>query len=122
MSKLNILVIEPDNKPYLKTIKNELTEFQKIVGGNIEVAYDYEDRNIVYVINDENKINGSEFNKALIHNHKIFDYICGTFFICGDTGNDFKDISEADAEYYSKRYSQKEILVNCNGKLGVFRY
>ena len=72
VSKITVLVVEMDRKPYLKTMNNKLIEFNRIVDGNIELI-EYE-RNVLLICSEE-ELHQKEFNKT-IGEHKIY----GTFF------------------------------------------
>ena len=41
--KINVLVVEPEKKPYPKEISSELASLQKEVGGYIQAVYPYEE-------------------------------------------------------------------------------
>ena len=49
--KINVLVVEPEKKPYPKEISSELASLQKEVGGYIQAVYPYEEP--VAIICDE---------------------------------------------------------------------
>ena len=40
--KINVLVVEPEKKPYPKEISSELASLQKEVGGYIQAVYPYD--------------------------------------------------------------------------------
>ena len=62
--QITILVVEPCERPYVKTIPHTLDELQRVVGGSIEVIYPFFD-NIALICNEEGKLNGMELNRAL---------------------------------------------------------
>ena len=39
--KINVLVVEPEKKPYMKEISSELSSLQHEVGGYIQAVYPY---------------------------------------------------------------------------------
>ncbi|MFI3327459.1 MAG: DUF3846 domain-containing protein [Clostridia bacterium] len=98
-NKIKIVKIEPNQKPVVKEIENNLDSLQSEVGGLIQCVY-LEDGNIA-VINDEGKINGSEPNRWIAD-----DIICDPFFICGDDGEDFASLSEQDLDKYKEEFDQ----------------
>lgn len=116
MSQIKVLVVEPEREPYVKVIEHTLENLQSIVGGLIEVVYDSTNENVAYVVNEEGKFNGSQFNRALYFDGTLIDYIFGTFFICGVGEENFSDISDDDITYYCNLYRRKEYLLN--GKRG----
>lgn len=117
LSKIKVLVVEPERKPYVKVIEHTLENLQSIVGGHIEAVYDVTNENVAYVVNEEGKINGSQFNRALYFDGTLVDYIFGTFFICGVGVDDFIDISDEDITSYSNLYQHKEYLFCSRGKI-----
>ncbi len=54
---MNVLVVEPMKKPYMKDIDSGLHSLQKEVGGYIEAIYPYEDL-VGLVCNEEGKWKG----------------------------------------------------------------
>ena len=78
---MKVLVIEPHKKPYTQEVEHTLENLQRIVDGLIEPIY-LDD--VAIVVNEEGKINGLPFNRALRdENRRILDLLFGTFFICG---------------------------------------
>ena len=43
---MTVLVVEPMKAPYVKSIPNELEDLQQAVGGDIEMTYPFEVRNL----------------------------------------------------------------------------
>ena len=75
---MKVLVIEPHKKPYEKDVDHTLESLQGIVGGLIEPIY-LDDA--ASVVNEEGKINGLPFNRALRDERsRILDLMFGTFF------------------------------------------
>ena len=60
---MKVLVVEPHKKPYEKDVEHTLESLQGIVGGLIEPIY-FDDSAII--VNEEGKINGLPFNRALL--------------------------------------------------------
>lgn len=109
--KLKVLVIEPAKKPYVKEIDHSLEEMQKIVGGSIQALYPFEDR-VGLICNDESKIlPGFLPNRALRdETGKIYDIICGTFFIAGLEEEDFCSLSDELIEKFRGMYDTPELF------------
>ena len=115
---MKVLVIEPHKKPYTKEVEHTLENLQGIVGGLIEPIY-LDD--VAIVVNEEGKINGLPFNRALRdENRKILDLLFGTFFICGLGEENFTDIPEQAIPKYSKMFSCHEYLIKTERGIGVF--
>lgn len=80
---MKILVIEPLKAPYVKKIRGDLKSMQAIVGGLIEAIYPFDDPEIALICNDEGKIMGLPYNRALRdEDGRIYDVVAGTFFLC----------------------------------------
>ena len=110
-----VLIIEPEKKPYVKEIGDDLKDLQRVVGGFIECVY-IDD--VALVVNDENKFNGTPFNRAIYDEcGNAVDYIFGTFFICGLGEEDFSDLPDKEIERFAKFYSPLEYLIKINGRL-----
>lgn len=110
-----VLIIEPEKKPYVKEIGDDLKDLQSVVGGLIECVY-IDD--VALVVNDENKFNGTPFNRAIYYEcGNVVDCIFGTFFICGLGEEDFADLPDKEIERFTKFYSPLEYLIRINGRL-----
>ena len=71
---MKVLVIEPHKKPYTQEVEHTLGNLQRIVGGLIEPIY-LDD--VAIVVNEEGKINGLPFNRAMRdENKRILDLLC----------------------------------------------
>ena len=98
---IKVLKIEPNKEPYEKEITNELKCLQEEVGGGlIEVVYI--DTNCLLIINEEGKLNGMEPNRWL-GNEEI---ICGPFFVCGDSGDNFTSLNQTQIEAFKKHFAE----------------
>lgn len=92
---MRVLIVKPQERPYVAEIEKGLKPMQEIVGGYIEMM-DL-DGNTSLVCNDEGKIQGLEGNRRIGR-----DIIAGTFFLCG-FNEDGESISLTD-EQISKYY------------------
>ena len=108
--KLKVLVVEPMEAPYVKEIEDDLKAMQEIVGGCIETVYPFDDP-VVLVCNDEGKLDGLPFNRALKDDHgETYDIIQGNFFIAGLGEEDFDSLPDDMIEKYTDLYSREMIL------------
>ena len=98
---IKVLYVEPHKKPFVTEIKNTLEGQQQAVKGFIEYIYNQDET--IFVINDENKINGMEGNRRIEG-----DVIAGPFFIAGDTGESLCSLDEEQLESYAKRFAEPE--------------
>ena len=61
---IRVLFVEPMEKPKLINIGHTLESLQKLVGGNIEALYPWDDE-VAVIACDESKMNGSLANRCL---------------------------------------------------------
>ena len=74
MSKIRILIVEPNKEPRQAKIEHTLHDLQSIVGGLIEyVELEY---NVDLICNEEGKIDNLELNRFITN-----DIIAGTFIL-----------------------------------------
>lgn len=63
------------------------------------------------VCNDESKLLGLPWNRALTDDHGVpYDIVCGTFFVAGLKEDDFASLTEQQIEKYKDKYSNEMIL------------
>ena len=116
---MNVLVVEPMKKPYMKDIDSGLHSLQRAVGGYIEAIYPYEDK-VGLVCNEEGKMEGLPLNRAIYSkNGEMFDIIAGTFLIVGLSEDNFADLSSELAEKYAKLFESPEMFYSINGQIEV---
>jgi hypothetical protein len=102
---MKILIVEPRKHPRRADIPHTLEEMQRIVGGDIQAIYPFEDR-IAIVCDEESKIKGYELNRSILN----LDVIAGTFFICGIDTEDFTDLPDDLAEKYEILFYKPEFF------------
>ena len=116
---MKILVIEPERKPEVREIDGELETMQGIVGGLIQATYPFGDT-VALIVNDEGKILGLPMNRGLRdENGRLYDIICGTFFICGLGEENFASLTDEQIQKYKKVFAVPELFVNLNGRLAI---
>ena len=99
-SRIRVLIVKPEEKPYVEEIDCELESFQKIVGGDIEEVSLESDTKLV--CNGEGKINGLTPNRLIGD-----DIICGTFFLAGyDGGEELVSLSDEKIEKYQEKLKE----------------
>ena len=79
IEQIKVMIIKPNEHPYVQDIDNDLKTMQTIVGGDIEEVH--LDEGSVLVCNEEGKLINLQANRSVGH-----DIIAGTFFIAGDDG------------------------------------
>ncbi len=73
--------IRKDENPRMIDVVHQLSVFQELVGGMIEVVDAFPDSSVVLVCNESGRNEGEPVNR-IINDH--ID-ICGDFFLCGQT-------------------------------------
>ncbi len=117
--KLTVLIIEPEKKPYVKEIDSGLKSLQGVVDGDIETFYPTED-NVVFIVNEEGKINGLPLNRAVRSDDgEMIDIIAGTFMIAGIGEDDFASLDTEMIDKYSEKFKNPEMFFRVNGELHV---
>lgn len=114
--KIKVILLKPNKLAEVVEIDGSLSGMQKIVDGLIEPAYYFEDP-ICVIVNEEGKINGSEFNRGVYVENKLVDIIAGTAFVCGVNGCNFTDIPECMISKYMNIFKYPDAVFNINGKV-----
>ncbi len=116
---MNVLIVEPMKKPYMKDIDSGLHSLQREVGGYIEAIYPYEDL-VGLVCNEEGKMEGLPLNRAIYSKSgEMVDIIAGTFLIVGLSEDNFSELSSELAEKYAKLFESPELFYSMNGRIEV---
>lgn len=104
--QIRVLLVEAGENPRLVSVEHTLANLQRLVGGDIQAVYPWED-NVALVCSDTGKIDGLAPNRML----EDYDIICGTFFICGLGTENFADLSDEMAEKYGKKFHYPELFM-----------
>ena len=114
---MDVLVIDPLKKPYIKDIDSGLSSLQHEVGGYIEATYPYEDL-VGLVCNEEGKLDGLPLNRAIYGDDgEIIDIIAGTFLIVGLSEDNFTSLPDELADKYTKLFESPEVFYSISGKI-----
>jgi hypothetical protein len=109
--QLQIVIVEPDKKPYKAIIDNELEAFNKIVGGYLElvpIGRTKKGAKIAIHLNEEGKIFNLPFNRSLVG----FDILVGTFFITAfNLQGDYISLTNEEVEKYIRVFSPIEVYL-----------
>lgn len=98
MSKIRVLIVEPNKEPYVKIIENTLKNLQEIVGGLIEIVeLNY---NVNIICNEEGKMTGLPLNRVI-----KYDVIVGTFIITGQYNGETISLSKQQISKCKKIFS-----------------
>lgn len=107
---MKVVIVEPLTSARIADIEESLDAYQRIVGGYIECVYPFTDACIV--CNEEGKMRGLTLNRELTDsNGNIVDIISGTFFIVGLGEDDFKSLTDEQAESYRAMYAEPKMFV-----------
>ena len=101
MSKntMKVVMVEPNKPAYITEIGSGLKSMQNAVGGLIEPIYYLHERGVVMVGNEESKLIGLEGNRRFPEG-----IAAGTFFICGDNGEDFCSLTDEQCKEYAELF------------------
>ena len=112
MKSMTILKISPGCRPEVTTIPHTLEAMQSVVAGCIQAIYIFDDP-VAIVCNEEGKFLGQEPNRAIRDpdTTEILDVICGTFFVCGLTEDDFGSLTAEQISYYTKLFQHPEMFL-----------
>ena len=105
------LLVRPYELPEEIELDNTLEAKQHLVGGYIECVYPENDDSVVFVCNEEGKINGMKHNRDI-----GYDVIYGPFIILGDDydNGDFKSLTDDQLLKYKMRFDKNSIIVTEN--------
>lgn len=107
---MTILVVEPMKTPTVQEIDGSLESMQRIVGGDIEAVYLFDDP-VALVCHGEGKLLGLPMNRALTDESGVpYDIVCGTFFVVGIGDEDFTSLTEQQIEKYRKKYANEMVF------------
>ena len=119
MSKITVLVVEPERKPYIKEVDNTLESLPREVGGYVQAVYPWSEP-CGLVCWEESKLYGAPLNRALRdENGKVYDIIAGTFLIVGLTEDDFGSLSEEYIQRFSELFESPETFLNIGSRIIV---
>lgn len=108
-AKMRVVIVEPGKYAREAEIDNTLQAEQAVVGGVIDAICPWPENKACLILNDEGKIIPLEPNRAL---PEYEDVVFGTFFICGDGGEDFCSLTDAQVHRYMERFRQPEIFLH----------
>ena len=110
---MRVLIIEAGKAPYEKEIPSALEAMQELVGGTIQAIYPFGEP-VALICNDEGKLLGLPPNRVLRDEGtgKIYDILCGTFFLCSapPDSEHFESLSDEQLEKYKNRFQRIEFF------------
>lgn len=111
---MKILRVDPGLYPQEAEINGSLESMQQLVGGLIQVLYPFRDAEVALICNDEGKLLGLPFNRALRDERgATYDVVAGTFFLCSASwdSDTFGSLSEAQVKEYMERFRHPELFI-----------
>ena len=116
---MRILVVAPQQKPIVKEVEHTLTALQEVVGGPIQVLCPFREP-VVLVCNEEGKVFKLPMNRALRdEDGQMYDVICGTFFLCGLSGDSFASLTEELIQKFKMEFAVPERFIRIGNYLIV---
>ena len=116
---MTVLAVQPEEKPVTLELEGTLKSMQDFVDGTIQAIYPFEDA-VAIICNDEGKLNGMKYNRALRNEAgEVIDILCGPFFVCGLGEEDFVSLTAEQLETYRKIFEHPEMFLAVAGKLIV---
>ena len=111
---IQVVVVEPMKTPYVKEIFNDLSAFQEIVDGYIEIINIGKTEtggHLAMTVNEEGKMMNLPFNKR-INGRNGSDLIVGTFFITAyNMQGDNVTLTDDECNRLIKRFKGMEVYL-----------
>ena len=116
---MTVLAVLPGKAPERMDLDGSLESMQAFVGGTIQAVYPFSDP-VAIVCNDEGKLMGQEHNRALRNDDgNVYDILCGPFFVCGLSEEDFASLPEDLLRKYAQRFQHPELFLRIGESLMV---
>lgn len=108
--KVEVLLVQPGKYPQKVSISRDLESLQKMVGGYISFTYPFKE-NVGIVLNDEGKLYGLPFNRALRdESGDPYDTINGDFLVVGLTDDDISSLPLELMDKFEKLFHKPETV------------
>ena len=104
------IIVRPGKTPEVIEFPEGYKELQRLVEGNFEMPYLFDDVDIV--VNEEGKFNGSDPNRLLYYKGQLIDILFGNILIvdANDEGETIS-LSEDKISKYMKIFSNETIFL-----------
>lgn len=110
---MKALYFQPNEKIRPVEVKDDLKEFQELVGGYIETVQ--LSNKTILICNEEGKMKGLTPNHFLLnHKGEVCDYIAGDFFIVGASNGFFEPLDKEDAKWCIKKFLKPIRFIKTN--------
>ena len=114
---MKILVVKPGCIPVAAEIDGTLKTMQNLVGGYIQAIYPFREE-AALICNEEGRLLGLPMNRGLRDEKgNLYDIICGTFLICGISGDNFASLTDVQLQQYAEVYATPDIFLNLGGRI-----
>ena len=121
---MKILKLEPNEAPVEGEMEGSLASMQSVVGGRIQAVFPFPEE-VVLICNEEGKLMGLPYNRALRHEEtdEAYDIICGTCFLCGAPADcdNFTDLTPEQMQKYMEYYRQPERFLKIGSHIIVIK-
>ena len=115
--KLRVVLVEPGKYAREATVDKTLPQELAEDGGLIDAICLWPEDNVCLILNDTGTIMQTEPNREL---PEYGDIAFGTFFLCGEKGEDFCSLTDEQVARYLERFRQPELFVPYqNGTLSI---
>lgn len=100
---MTVVYVEPGRKPFVAEVLNDLDAEQRAVAGERIEIMENGDGTLI-ISNEDAKDCGMPGNRRYGNGHVL----AGPFFVCGDTGDAFRSLTESEVTKYMARFEQPE--------------
>ena len=108
---MDVLLVQPNAYPKKISVGTELEDLQAMVGGDIEVTYQFEDE-VAIILNESGKINGLPLNRAIYtEDGDMQDIYAGDFLVVGLTEDDFGSLTSEQMQKFEELFHQPQMFV-----------
>ena len=118
--KIKAVICEPFKKAKAIEVNADFDSLTEIIGDYVS-TFDLITDKVMIVYDDEGKMNGSPFCRAIFqedkltdfktkHKHQLIDLMYNTFMICGTDGENLISLTDKQIEQYRNLYMYSEIL------------
>lgn len=101
---MRVVYVEPHKAPYIADVAHTLEAEQKAVGDGLIEPIDNDDGTCL-VGNEESKLRGMDGNRRIGDGSSI---MAGPFFVCGDSGETFRSLTDEEVTRYMARFAEPE--------------
>ena len=112
--QIRVLIVRPGEAAEIAVIDRSLTSMQAIVGGDIDIAYPWQER-VALVCNDEGLLEGLPLNRYV---PEMGQPIAGTFFVCGFSDDRLTGLTDEQLARFGRMFhNPQQFLFNENKEL-----